>query len=104
MLTPTVGHCRDVLTWGRRHLVKARSAGCPLPEAWAELGRLRRLLAGLPRDQPVGRALWKRCRAVGNAAGSAPCAWWNARRWGGPGQPRVGDCSRPPCPASEVRP
>jgi hypothetical protein len=83
-LTPTVGHCRDVLIFGRRHLVAATNAGEDHELVWVELAAIRKALAGKRRDEAVDRAMWQRCRRVGNATGrQAPKAWWNARRWGG---------------------
>lgn len=84
MLTPTIGHCRDVLVFARRHLVEAKKNGQEHEQAWAELVAIRKVLAGQARETPVNRKLWHRVRAVGNATGlQSPKVWWNCRRWGG---------------------
>lgn len=93
---PTVGHARDVITWGLRHIKTARERGMPVghiggrgpgqgqrgetAENAAKI--LRQLLAGRPRNWPISIQLWRLVRTFGNATElTGPKAWWNAPRW-----------------------
>ena len=75
-LTPTVGHCRDLLVFARRHLVTAQKAGEAHKAAWAELAELRKLLAGRPRR-------WSSRGSCGGAAGRSGTPPARRRKPGG---------------------
>ncbi len=87
---PTVGHARDVITWGLRMVKTARQRGMAVAHIGGSQGEsaeaaakvLRQMLSGRPRNWPISIQMWRACRAIGNATElTGPKAWWNAPRW-----------------------
>ena len=94
-MVPTVGHVRDVLVRGLRHLAEAEQRAARWKSEGSRVRRvfhgvdnrkaieiMRQTMRGRDRKQIVSLLTWQIARSLGNATRfTEPLAWWNAERW-----------------------